>query len=165
MELLPSLSFQISSWPKDRPFNDLFSIRILQSAEKIIIEYVPSPFLSPKKSSSNAFWVKRVNTALPSFEGLHDINESFLPPHRQPYVRLLSSFSSPRPLTSFSPLLFPLPSPSPPLPPPLSLPPSVNHPPCRPNRFHLHKNRPRPRSSDRRIRSQRQHGRECARDG
>ncbi|KAL8280713.1 hypothetical protein RQP46_007036 [Phenoliferia psychrophenolica] len=38
---------------------------ILQSAEKIIIE---------------------VNTSIPSFEGLHDINQSFLPPHRQPYL-------------------------------------------------------------------------------
>ncbi|KAI5479169.1 acyl-CoA carboxylate CoA-transferase [Pseudohyphozyma bogoriensis] len=38
---------------------------ILQSAEKIIIE---------------------VNTHIPSFEGLHDINQSFLPPHRQPYL-------------------------------------------------------------------------------
>ncbi|GAA6007979.1 hypothetical protein JCM11491_006563 [Sporobolomyces phaffii] len=38
---------------------------ILQSAERIIIE---------------------VNTALPSMKGLHDINQSFLPPHRQPYL-------------------------------------------------------------------------------
>jgi len=38
---------------------------ILQSAEKIIIE---------------------VNTSLPSMRGLHDINQSFLPPHRQPYL-------------------------------------------------------------------------------
>ncbi|GAA6005341.1 hypothetical protein JCM10207_002944 [Rhodosporidiobolus poonsookiae] len=38
---------------------------ILQTAEKIVIE---------------------VNTALPSFKGLHDINQSFLPPHRQPYL-------------------------------------------------------------------------------
>ncbi|GAA5905466.1 hypothetical protein JCM6882_003169 [Rhodosporidiobolus microsporus] len=38
---------------------------ILQTAEKIIIE---------------------VNTALPSFKGLHDINQSFLPPHRLPYL-------------------------------------------------------------------------------
>ncbi|GAA5859938.1 hypothetical protein JCM1840_001803 [Sporobolomyces johnsonii] len=38
---------------------------ILQSAEKIIIE---------------------VNTSLPSFKGLHDINQSFLPPHRLPYL-------------------------------------------------------------------------------
>ena len=40
---------------------------ILQSAEKIIIE---------------------VNTRIPNLEGLHDINHSFVPPHRQPYVRL-----------------------------------------------------------------------------
>lgn len=40
------------------------SPEILQSAEKIIIE---------------------VNTCIPSFEGLHDINQSFLPPHRAPY--------------------------------------------------------------------------------
>jgi acetyl-CoA hydrolase len=39
---------------------------ILQSAEKIIIE---------------------VNTLIPNLEGLHDINQSFLPPHRLPYVR------------------------------------------------------------------------------
>ncbi|GAA5971409.1 hypothetical protein JCM11641_008342 [Rhodosporidiobolus odoratus] len=38
---------------------------ILQTAEKIIIE---------------------VNTSLPSFKGLHDINQSFLPPHRLPYL-------------------------------------------------------------------------------
>ncbi|GAA6062313.1 hypothetical protein JCM10212_006865 [Sporobolomyces blumeae] len=38
---------------------------ILQSAEKIIIE---------------------VNTTLPSLRNLHDINQSFLPPHRQPYL-------------------------------------------------------------------------------
>ncbi|POY70795.1 hypothetical protein BMF94_6207 [Rhodotorula taiwanensis] len=38
---------------------------ILQSAEKIIIE---------------------VNTSLPSFRGLHDIQQSFQPPHRQPYL-------------------------------------------------------------------------------
>ncbi|GAA6041712.1 hypothetical protein JCM8097_003095 [Rhodosporidiobolus ruineniae] len=38
---------------------------ILQTAENIIIE---------------------VNTSLPSFHGLHDINQSFLPPHRQPYL-------------------------------------------------------------------------------
>uniref|UniRef100_A0A8H7XP96 Acetyl-CoA hydrolase n=1 Tax=Psilocybe cubensis TaxID=181762 RepID=A0A8H7XP96_PSICU len=38
---------------------------ILQSAEKIIIE---------------------VNTRIPNLEGLHDINQSFLPPHRQPYL-------------------------------------------------------------------------------
>ncbi|KAF9456296.1 hypothetical protein BDZ94DRAFT_1276026 [Collybia nuda] len=37
---------------------------ILQSAEKIIIE---------------------VNTLIPNLEGLHDINQSFLPPHRLPY--------------------------------------------------------------------------------
>ena len=40
---------------------------ILQSAEKIVIE---------------------VNTHVPNLEGLHDINQSFVPPHRQPYVRL-----------------------------------------------------------------------------
>lgn len=39
---------------------------ILQSAEKIIIE---------------------VNTHIPNLEGLHDINQSFIPPRRQPYVR------------------------------------------------------------------------------
>lgn len=38
---------------------------IVQSAEKIIIE---------------------VNTRIPSLEGLHDINHSFLPPYRQPYL-------------------------------------------------------------------------------
>ncbi|KAF5358865.1 hypothetical protein D9757_004573 [Collybiopsis confluens] len=38
---------------------------ILQSASKIIIE---------------------VNTQIPNLEGLHDINHSFLPPHRQPYL-------------------------------------------------------------------------------
>lgn len=38
---------------------------ILQSASKIIIE---------------------VNTLIPNLEGLHDINHSFLPPHRQPYL-------------------------------------------------------------------------------
>ncbi|KIM37155.1 hypothetical protein M413DRAFT_448664 [Hebeloma cylindrosporum] len=38
---------------------------ILQSAEKIIIE---------------------VNTRTPNLEGLHDINQSFIPPHRQPYL-------------------------------------------------------------------------------
>ncbi|KAK0477029.1 hypothetical protein IW261DRAFT_1488285 [Armillaria novae-zelandiae] len=38
---------------------------ILQSAEKIIIE---------------------VNTLIPNLEGLHDINQSFIPPHRQPYL-------------------------------------------------------------------------------
>lgn len=41
------------------------SPEILQSAEKIIIE---------------------VNTRIPNLEGLHDINSSFLPPHRQPYL-------------------------------------------------------------------------------
>ncbi|KAJ3992448.1 acyl-CoA carboxylate CoA-transferase [Lentinula boryana] len=41
------------------------SPEILQSAEKIIIE---------------------VNTRIPDLEGLHDINSSFLPPHRQPYL-------------------------------------------------------------------------------
>ncbi|KAF9064280.1 hypothetical protein BDP27DRAFT_173523 [Rhodocollybia butyracea] len=38
---------------------------ILQSAEKIVIE---------------------VNTRIPSLEGLHDINHSWVPPHRQPYL-------------------------------------------------------------------------------
>ncbi|KAF9043348.1 hypothetical protein BJ165DRAFT_1484400 [Panaeolus papilionaceus] len=38
---------------------------ILQSAEKIIIE---------------------VNTAIPNLTGLHDINQSFVPPHRLPYI-------------------------------------------------------------------------------
>ncbi|KAF5376908.1 hypothetical protein D9615_007351 [Tricholomella constricta] len=38
---------------------------ILQSAEKIIVE---------------------VNTLIPNLEGLHDINQSFVPPHRQPYL-------------------------------------------------------------------------------
>ncbi|KAJ3489955.1 hypothetical protein NLJ89_g11481 [Agrocybe chaxingu] len=38
---------------------------IVQSAERIIIE---------------------VNTLVPSLEGLHDINHSFVPPNRQPYV-------------------------------------------------------------------------------
>ncbi|KIK49936.1 hypothetical protein GYMLUDRAFT_253420 [Collybiopsis luxurians FD-317 M1] len=38
---------------------------ILQPAAKIIIE---------------------VNTRIPNLEGLHDINQSFLPPHRQPYL-------------------------------------------------------------------------------
>ncbi len=38
---------------------------IIQSAEKIIIE---------------------VNTRIPNLTGLHDINQSFVPPHRQPYV-------------------------------------------------------------------------------
>ncbi|KXN81006.1 Acetyl-CoA hydrolase [Leucoagaricus sp. SymC.cos] len=38
---------------------------IVQSAEKIIIE---------------------VNTTIPNLEGLHDINHSFVPPNRQPYV-------------------------------------------------------------------------------
>ncbi|KIK50269.1 hypothetical protein GYMLUDRAFT_253133 [Collybiopsis luxurians FD-317 M1] len=38
---------------------------ILQSAAKIIIE---------------------VNTHIPNLEGFHDINQSFLPPHRQPYL-------------------------------------------------------------------------------
>ena len=38
---------------------------IVQSAEKIIIE---------------------VNTRIPNLEGLHDINPSFTPPNRQPYV-------------------------------------------------------------------------------
>ncbi|PBK85700.1 hypothetical protein ARMGADRAFT_1017770 [Armillaria gallica] len=38
---------------------------IVQSAEKIIIE---------------------VNTLIPNLEGLHDINQSFIPPHRQPYL-------------------------------------------------------------------------------
>ncbi|GAA5856386.1 hypothetical protein JCM8547_008719 [Rhodosporidiobolus lusitaniae] len=38
---------------------------ILQTAEKIIIE---------------------VNTKIPSFKGLHDINESIAPPYRQPYL-------------------------------------------------------------------------------
>ncbi|KAJ4481890.1 acyl-CoA carboxylate CoA-transferase [Lentinula aciculospora] len=41
------------------------SPEILQSAERIIIE---------------------VNTRIPDLEGLHDINSSFLPPHRQPYL-------------------------------------------------------------------------------
>ena len=41
---------------------------ILQCAEKIIIE---------------------VNTRIPNLEGLHDINQSFVPPYRQPYVRSL----------------------------------------------------------------------------
>lgn len=45
---------------------------IVQSAEKIIIE---------------------VNTRIPSLEGLHDINQSFVPPHRQPYVSTYSSSS------------------------------------------------------------------------
>ncbi len=44
---------------------------IVQSAEKIIIE---------------------VNTLIPNLEGLHDINQSFIPPHRQPYVSLHRSF-------------------------------------------------------------------------
>lgn len=38
---------------------------LLQMADKIIIE---------------------VNTRIPSFEGLHDINSSRLPPHRKPYL-------------------------------------------------------------------------------
>ncbi|KAG6810228.1 hypothetical protein H0H92_012817 [Tricholoma furcatifolium] len=38
---------------------------ILQSAEKIIVE---------------------VNTLIPNLEGLHDINQSFVPPNRQPYI-------------------------------------------------------------------------------
>ncbi|KAG6843668.1 Acetyl-CoA hydrolase [Tephrocybe sp. NHM501043] len=38
---------------------------ILQSAEKIIVE---------------------VNTRIPNLEGLHDINQSFVPPYRQPYL-------------------------------------------------------------------------------
>ncbi|KAF5344316.1 hypothetical protein D9756_011310 [Leucocoprinus leucothites] len=38
---------------------------IVQSAEKIIIE---------------------VNTRIPNLEGLHDINHSFIPPNRQPYI-------------------------------------------------------------------------------
>ncbi|KAF8060678.1 hypothetical protein FPV67DRAFT_1609443 [Lyophyllum atratum] len=38
---------------------------ILQSAEKIIVE---------------------VNTLIPNLEGLHDINQSFIPPYRQPYL-------------------------------------------------------------------------------
>ncbi|KAE9398209.1 acyl-CoA carboxylate CoA-transferase [Gymnopus androsaceus JB14] len=38
---------------------------IIQSASKIIIE---------------------VNTRIPNLQGLHDINQSFLPPHRQPYL-------------------------------------------------------------------------------
>ncbi|KAF8591681.1 acyl-CoA carboxylate CoA-transferase [Ramaria rubella] len=38
---------------------------IIQTAERIIVE---------------------INTRTPSFEGLHDINESFLPPNRQPYL-------------------------------------------------------------------------------
>ncbi|KAK7462137.1 acetyl-CoA hydrolase [Stygiomarasmius scandens] len=38
---------------------------ILQSADKIIIE---------------------VNTLVPNLEGLHDINQGFVPPHRQPYL-------------------------------------------------------------------------------
>ncbi|TFK18005.1 acyl-CoA carboxylate CoA-transferase [Coprinopsis marcescibilis] len=38
---------------------------ILQSAEKIIVE---------------------VNTRIPNLEGLHDINSSFVPPYRQPYL-------------------------------------------------------------------------------
>ncbi|KAK0457051.1 acyl-CoA carboxylate CoA-transferase [Desarmillaria tabescens] len=38
---------------------------IVQCAEKIIIE---------------------VNTLIPNLEGLHDINQSFIPPHRQPYL-------------------------------------------------------------------------------
>lgn len=42
---------------------------IIQCAEHIIIE---------------------VNTRLPSFEGLHDINETLLPPYRRPYVSLFS---------------------------------------------------------------------------
>ncbi|KAG6843669.1 acetyl-CoA hydrolase [Tephrocybe sp. NHM501043] len=41
---------------------------ILQSAEKIIVE---------------------VNTRIPNLEGLHDINQSFVPPYRQPYVGLI----------------------------------------------------------------------------
>lgn len=45
------------------------SPEILQCAEKIIIE---------------------VNTRIPNLEGLHDINQSFGPPHRQPYVRVFS---------------------------------------------------------------------------
>jgi acetyl-CoA hydrolase len=38
---------------------------LLQMADKIIIE---------------------VNTRIPSFEGLHDLNPSRLPPHRKPYL-------------------------------------------------------------------------------
>ncbi|KAF8993381.1 acyl-CoA carboxylate CoA-transferase [Cyathus striatus] len=38
---------------------------IIQSADKIIIE---------------------VNTLIPNLEGLHDINQSFVPPHRLPYI-------------------------------------------------------------------------------
>lgn len=38
---------------------------LLQMADKIIIE---------------------VNTRIPSFEGLHDLNSSRLPPHRKPYL-------------------------------------------------------------------------------
>ncbi|KAF8186782.1 hypothetical protein BJ912DRAFT_1022719 [Pholiota molesta] len=41
------------------------SPEILQSAENIVIE---------------------VNTRIPNLEGLHDINQSFVPPHRQPYL-------------------------------------------------------------------------------
>ena len=50
------------------------SPEIVQSAEKIIIE---------------------VNTRVPNLEGLHDVNQSFTPPYRQPYVRGLFSFPSP----------------------------------------------------------------------
>jgi acetyl-CoA hydrolase len=39
---------------------------LIQSAEKIIVE---------------------VNTRIPNLEGLHDINYSFVPPNRLPYVR------------------------------------------------------------------------------
>ncbi|KAH9477677.1 Acetyl-CoA hydrolase [Psilocybe cubensis] len=51
---------------------------ILQSAEKIIIE---------------------VNTRIPNLEGLHDINQSFLPPHRQPYTVSLRLSSPIIPIT------------------------------------------------------------------
>lgn len=89
---------------------------ILQSAEKIIIE---------------------VNTRIPNLEGLHDINQSFLPPHRQPYVSGTCFFSLRVVFSMYTRIS--------------GLTWIVDQAPARPHREHVHPYRPRPRRRYRRV--------------
>jgi acyl-CoA hydrolase len=69
-QVRPVVVFPLSVFPGANSFLIGASVgatpELIQSAEKIIVE---------------------VNTRIPNLEGLHDINYSFVPPNRLPYVR------------------------------------------------------------------------------
>ncbi|ANB15336.1 Ach1p [Sugiyamaella lignohabitans] len=86
----------LSMWPQDLTYgyytrfkeNDLLDISIIEATaitEDGGVILGPSVGGTPELVSTSEKVIIELNTALPSFEGLHDINMPVAPPYREPY--------------------------------------------------------------------------------